>query len=111
MGIKSMTEIAITRCIAPNCEQPAIPNNALCAFHRERLQRIEDDLLVGATRKIRSEMRQFERLMYTEDDVTLEGKLEHPRLLTAENIAHRMVWPIKKVRQMLHKFKDDEYRG
>lgn len=52
-------------------------------------------------------MRQFERLMYLEDNVTRDGKLEYSRPLTVGEIAHRMVWSVKKVRQMLRKFKDD----
>lgn len=90
-----MTELVAALCIAPNCEQSAIPGNALCAFHRERLQRIEDDLLADAGRKIRAEMRQFERLILIE-----------PPLHSAE-IAHRMACSMKQVRQMLRKFKDD----
>lgn len=90
-----MTELATPKCIAPNCEQPAIQDNALCAYHREILQRIEDDLLADAGRKIRADMRQFERLILVE-----------PPLHSAE-IAHRMPWPIKKVKAMLKKFKDE----
>ena len=90
-----MAELLIPRCIAPNCEQPAIPDNALCAYHREILQRIEEDLLADAGRKIRADMRQFERLILVE-----------PPLHSAE-IAHRMPWPMKKVKEMLRRFKDD----
>lgn len=89
-----MTEV-ITNCIAPDCNDPAIPNHPLCAFHQEKLQRIEDELLADATRKIKLEMRQFERLLYVE-----------PPLHSAE-IAFRMAVPIKQVRKMLRKFKDD----
>lgn len=88
-----MTELAAPKCIAPNCEQPAI--TALCAYHQELLQRIENDLLADAGKKIRADMRQFERLILVE-----------PPLHSAE-IAHRMVWPVRKVRDMLRKFKDD----
>ena len=88
-----MTELTIPKCIAPNCEQPAI--DALCAYHREKLQMIEDDLLADAGRQIRADMRQFERLVLVE-----------PQLHSAE-IAHRMAWPMKKVREMLRKFKDE----
>lgn len=102
-----MTEIAVSKCIAPNCDWPAVPDSALCAFHLEKLQRIEDEILHEAGNKIRRELRQFERLMYTEDTVTLEGRLDHPRLLTVEDIANRMVWSVKDVRRMLRKFKDD----
>lgn len=90
-----MTEITVPKCIAPDCEWPAIPEDALCAFHREKLQRIEGELLTNATRKIRADMRQFEKLLYVE-----------PPLHSAE-IAHRMVMPIKEVRKLLRKFKDD----
>jgi hypothetical protein len=90
-----MTELAAPLCIAPNCEQPAIPDNALCAYHREKLQRIEDDLIADAGRKIRADMRQFERLILVE-----------PPLHSAE-IAHRMPMPIREVRKLLKKFKDD----
>lgn len=90
-----MTELTTAKCIAPDCEQPAIPDNALCAYHRELLQRIEDDLLSDAGRKIRADMRQFERLVLIE-----------PPLHSAE-IAHRMAVPIKAVRKLLKKFKDE----
>ena len=90
-----MTELTASKCIAPNCEWPAAPEDALCAFHRERLQRVEDEILTGATRVIKADMRQFERLLYVE-----------PPLHSAE-IAHRMVMPIRKVRKLLRQFKDD----
>ena len=90
-----MTELLIPKCIAPNCEQPAIPDNALCAYHREKLQMIEDDLLADAGKQVRADMRQFERLILVE-----------PPLHSAE-IAHRMPWPMRKVRAMLKKFKDE----
>lgn len=82
-------------CIAPNCEWPAAPDSALCDFHKLKLQRIEDELLGDAGRKIRADMRQFERLIYVE-----------PPLHSAE-IAHRMAMPIKEVQKLLRKFKDD----
>lgn len=88
-----MTELVVLRCIAPNCGQPAI--DALCAYHREKLQRIEDELLSDAGRQIRADMRQFERLLYIE-----------PPLHSAE-IAYRMPMSVKKVRTWLRKFKDD----
>lgn len=90
-----MTEIIAARCIAPNCEWPAAPEDALCSYHREKLQRIEDEILTNATRKIKAEMRQFEKLLYVE-----------PPLHSAE-IAHRMVMPVKEVRKLLRRFKDD----
>lgn len=102
-----MIEVTVPKCIAPNCDWPAIPENALCAYHKEKLQRIEEEILQNAGNKIGRELRQFERLMYAEDTVTLEGVLEYPRLLTVEDIAFRMVWPTKEVRKMLRKFKDD----
>lgn len=102
-----MTETVESKCIAPNCSSPVAINSALCILHKERLQRVEDQILHEAGKKIRRELRQFERLMYMEDTVTLAGKSEFPRPLTVEDIAHRMVWPMKKVRQMLRKFKDD----
>lgn len=95
------------KCIAPNCQQPAALNSALCVYHKGLLQKIEGELLTSAGRKIRAEMRQFERLMYLEDDVSRDGQAARPKPLTVEDIAHRMVWPVKKVRQMLRKFKDD----
>lgn len=102
-----MTEIVVGKCIAPNCEWDAIPDNALCAYHREKLQKVEEEILHNTGNKITRELRQFERLMYAEDRVTLEGVLEYPRPLTVEDIAHRMVWSEKEVRRMLRKFKDD----
>lgn len=95
IGKLYMTEITVPKCIAPNCQHPAIPGNALCAYHRELLQRIEDELLFDATRKIRADMYQFERLLYIE-----------PPLHSAE-MAFRIAIPIKEVRKMLRKFKDD----
>lgn len=91
-----MTKLpALPKCISPNCEWAAAPDSALCAFHKEKLQRIEDGLLTDATRKIKADMRQFEKLIYVE-----------PPLHSAE-IAHRMAMPIKEVRGLLRKFKDD----
>lgn len=90
-----MTEILTPKCIAPNCEWSAVPDSALCQFHKEKLQKIEAELLADATRQIKADMRQFERLLYIE-----------PPLHSAE-IAFRMVWPVKKVKEMLRKFKDD----
>lgn len=85
----------MTKCIAPNCEWEAALDSALCTEHKQKLQRVEADLLRDATRKIRAEMRQFEKLIYIE-----------PPLHSAE-IAHRMVVPVKKVRELLRRFKDD----
>lgn len=102
-----MTEPIEAKCIAPNCQQPAAAESALCVYHKGLLQKVEAQLLADAGKKIRAEMRQFERLMYLEDNVTRDGKLEYSQPLTVEEIAHRMVWPVKKVRQMLRKFKDD----
>lgn len=90
-----MTEPPITTCITPNCEKLADYNSALCPEHKGRLQLIENELLANATRKIKAEMRQFEKLLYVE-----------PPLHSAE-IAHRMALPIKEVRKLLKKFKDD----
>lgn len=84
-----------TKCIAPGCEWPAALNSPLCSHHKEKLQKIEADLIRDAGRKIRADMRQFERLIYIE-----------PPLHSAE-IAHRMAMPIKEVRKLLRKFKDD----
>lgn len=101
-----MTEL-VRKCIAPDCERPAAPDSALCDLHREKLQKAEKEILRNAGNRIARELRQFERLMYAEDTVTLEGVLDYPRPLTVEDIAHRMVWPEKDVRRMLRKFKDD----
>ena len=90
-----MTELTVHKCIAPNCEWPAAPESALCDYHKEKLQKIEGELLTDATRRIKAEIRQFEKLLYVE-----------PPLHSSE-IAFRMVWPIKEVRRMLRKFKDD----
>lgn len=90
-----MTNLAVVKCIAPNCERLCASGSPLCDIHKEELQKIESGLLTDATRRIRADMRQFEKLLYVE-----------PPLHSAE-IAHRMPWSMKKVRQMLHKFKDD----
>lgn len=90
-----MTDAVLSKCIAPNCEREAALNSPLCFFHKEQLQKTEANLLKDATRWVKLEMRQFERLMLVE-----------PQLHSAE-IANRMPWPIKKVRQMLRRFKDD----
>jgi hypothetical protein len=94
-------------CIAPDCDWPAVPESALCWRHKEKLQKVEEGILRETGDKIRRELRQFERLMLCEDDVTRAGQLKYPQPLTVEDIAYRMVWPEKKVRQMLRKFKDD----
>jgi len=81
--------------MAPNCQQPVALDSPLCHHHKQLLQRVENDLLRDASRKIRAEMRQFERLILIE-----------PPLHSAE-IAHRMAVPVKEVRKLLRKFKDD----
>lgn len=106
-----MTDAALTKCIAPNCPHDAAIDSALCFFHKEQLQRAEAQILRTAGNTIERDLRQFERLIYHEDNVTLEGVLDHPRLLTAADIANRMVWPIERVRYWLRKFKEDAYRG
>lgn len=106
-----MTELVITKCIAPNCEREISLDSALCRICRDKLRRAEAGILRDAGNTVGRDMRQFEALMYHEDDVTLEGVLDRPRLLTAEDIAHRMVKPVKWVRGWLRKFKDDMYRG
>lgn len=83
------------KCIAPNCEREAALNSPLCQIHKERLEKVEADLLKDATRSIRSELRQFERLSLVE-----------PPLHSAE-IAFRMAAPMRKVRELLKRFKDD----
>lgn len=95
IGKKSMTEAVITTCIAPNCEREVALNSALCSRHKEELQRTENAILTDATRTIRADMRQFERLSLVE-----------PQLHSAE-IAFRMAEPIRRVRQWLKKFRDD----
>lgn len=90
-----MTKLAVPKCIAPNCATDALPDSALCAYHKEKLQRIEQELLADAGRKIRADMRQFEKLLYVE-----------PPLHSAE-MAHRMALPIKEVKKLLKKFRDD----
>lgn len=90
-----MTEAVLTKCIAPNCEREAALNSPLCRIHKEQLQRTEANILGDATRWVKLEMRQLERL-----------RLVEPPLHSAE-LAHRMAWSMKKVRQMLRKFKDD----
>lgn len=90
-----MTELAVRKCIAPNCEWSAASDRALCDFHWEKLQKAEQQILKSATTAVTREMRQFERLMLIE-----------PPLHVSE-IAHRMVWPDKEVQRMLRKFKDD----
>lgn len=86
---------AVTTCIAPNCEREAALNSPLCAIHKEQLQRTEADILRDATRHIRADLRQFERLSYVE-----------PPLHSAE-IAYRMAVPMREVRKLLKRFRDD----
>lgn len=83
------------KCIAPNCSQDAVIDSALCFFHKEKLEKAEAGILADASRQIRAEVRQFERLSLVE-----------PPLHSAE-IAHRMAEPISKVRRWLKKFRDD----
>ena len=89
-----MTE-PVPKCIAPNCDWPTAPESALCEFHKEKLQKVENEILTNATRVIKAEMHQFEKLLHIE-----------PPLHSAE-IAHRMVMPVKEVKKLLRKFKDD----
>lgn len=84
----------MTKCIVANCQEDAY-NEALCWFHKDKLQKAERSALEQAPRRINAELRQFERLMYIEPQ------------LDADEIAFRMVWPIKDVRWLLRKFKDD----
>lgn len=88
-----MTDAA--HCIAPNCKRDAALNSPLCPIHKEELDKIEASILADATRIIRLELRQFERLIYVE-----------PPLHSAE-IAYRMAVPMRKVKELLKKFKDD----
>lgn len=90
-----MTEPVITTCIAPNCEREAALNSPLCAIHKKELQRVEDAILKDATRTIRADLRQFERLLYVE-----------PPLHSAE-IAFRMALPMREVRKLLKRFRDE----
>lgn len=90
-----MTEPIIVKCIAPNCEWDAAIDSSLCFFHKEQLQKAESAILTDATYTIRLKMRQFERLLYVE-----------PPLHSAE-IAFRMAEPVREVRRLLKKFKDD----
>lgn len=85
----------LTHCIAPNCKREATLNSPLCAIHKDELDKIEGSILTDATRVIRSELRQFERLLYVE-----------PPLHSAE-LAFRMAAPMRKVRELLKRFKDD----
>ena len=85
----------MTKCLLADCEEEAAVDSPVCIRHKGRLQKAEAETLRAASNSIRNEMRQFERLLYIE-----------PPLHSAE-IAHRMVWPLKEVRKMLKKFKDD----
>lgn len=87
-------EKGMTKCIVADCTQET-NNNALCPYHHKKLQATEREILSQASRRINSELRQFERLMY----------IEPP--LDSDEIANRMVWPVKEVRWLLKKFKDD----
>lgn len=88
-----MTDTA--HCIAPNCKREAALNSPLCKIHKEELEKIEGSILSDATRRIRADLRQFERLLYVE-----------PPLHSAE-LSHRTALPMKKVRELLKRFKDD----
>lgn len=88
-----MTDAA--KCIAPNCEREAALNSPLCRIHKEQLDKVEANILSDATRKIRAQVRQFERLSLIE-----------PPLHSAE-IAFRMAEPMRTVRRLLKKFRDD----
>lgn len=88
-----MTDAA--KCLAPNCEREAALNSPLCRIHKEQLERTEANILKDATRIIRSELRQFERLILVE-----------PPLHSAE-LAHRMALPMRKIRKLLKRFRDD----
>lgn len=90
-----MTDAVLTKCIAPNCDRHAVLGSALCRSHTRQLKQAEDAILTDATRKIRAQVRQFERLSLVE-----------PPLHSAE-IAHRMAEPMRVVRGLLKKFKDD----
>lgn len=90
-----MTEPALTKCIASDCEREAALDSALCRIHKERLRKTEASLFRDATRSIRSDLRQFERLLYVE-----------PPLHSAE-LSHRTALPMKEVRKLLRRFKDD----
>lgn len=85
----------MTKCIAPNCELEPALDSALCRIHKEELEKTEADILKDAGRTIRADLRQFERLLY----------IEPP--LSAAEISHRAVMPMKEVRRLLTKFKDD----
>lgn len=85
----------MTKCINADCQQPAIPDDAFCPHHREALDKAEKEMLKLASKAIGSELLQFERLMYVEPPL-------HP-----VELAHRLVWPLDKVKKMLRKFKDD----
>lgn len=88
-----MTDAA--KCIAPNCEREAAIDSALCSYHKQQLQRIEGNILSDATRTIRAELRQFERLLYVE-----------PPLHSAE-LSHRTALPMREVKKLLKRFRDD----
>lgn len=90
-----MTDIIPSKCIAADCNHEAAINSPLCILHKEKLEKIEAGILKDATRTIRSDLRQFERLLYVE-----------PPLHSAE-IAFRMAEPMRKVKELLKRFKDD----
>lgn len=84
----------MTKCIVNACQEDAY-DSALCRYHGEKLQRAERLALEDAPRRIGVELRQFERLMYEEPP------------LSVDELAFRMVWPVKDVTWLLRKFKDD----
>lgn len=90
----------MTKCIAPSCDEEAKIGSALCGRHTDWLQKAEKEHLKNSTRAIHIQLRQFDRL-----------RLQTDPILSPEEIAHRMVWPVERVRYWLKKFKDDEYRG
>lgn len=83
------------KCINAACEREAALNSPLCHIHKEQLEQTEANILKDATRSIRAQVRQFERLMLVE-----------PPLHSAE-IAHRMAEPMRTVRALLKRFRDD----
>lgn len=84
----------MTKCIVADCTQET-NNDALCPRHREKLEAAEREAIGQASRRINAELRQFERLMYIEPQ------------LSVDEIAFRMAWSEKDVRWLLKKFKDD----
>lgn len=90
-----MTDDRVTECIIADCGHDALEGSAFCDYHREKMQAAEHETLELASRRINSELIQFERLMYEEPP------------LPVHELAFRMVWSEKDVRWLLRKFKDD----